>query len=215
MLLEFLERIIMVEEWWSFVKKGDFVWVTHFQHRSLNKDSRVARGQDGMEIKSMMDLVLVKRDMLHYVQDVRVVKGMGRGISDHYVVLCKVRLLGAWLKRRDVVVGARRIRSEKLRKHQYREGYARSLEGKGVEWDGDDNVKHMWEQVKWAMVERATEVCGSVRVKGKNPKRVWWNNEIKAAVRRKDAAWKEVLAASKEEAKEKMYGNIERREEKG
>ena len=36
---------------------------------------------------------------------------------------------------------------------------------------------------------------------GKNPKSVWWNNEVKAAVRRKEAAWK-VLAASDEEAKE-------------
>ena len=68
------------------------------------------------------------------------------------------------------MVGARRIRSEKLREHQNREGYVRSLEGKGVEWNGDNNVEHMWEQVKWAMVESAREVCGSLRVAGKNPK---------------------------------------------
>ena len=37
------------------------------------------------------------------------------------------------------MAGARRIRREKLREHQYRERYARSLEGKGVEYDGDDN----------------------------------------------------------------------------
>ena len=49
------------------------------------------------------------------------------------------------------------------------------LEGKRVQWDGENNVKHMWEQVKWAMVERAREVCGSLRVGGKNPKSVWWN----------------------------------------
>ena len=47
-----------------------------------------------------------------------------------------------------MVVRARRIRSEKLREHQCREGYARSLEEKGEKFDGDDNVKHMWEQVK-------------------------------------------------------------------
>ena len=58
---------------------------------------------------------------------------MGPGLSDHYVVLYKVRLVGAWIKRREVVVGARRIRSEKLREHQYRGGYARSLEGKALE----------------------------------------------------------------------------------
>ena len=67
------------------------------------------------------------------------------------------------------MVGARRIRSEKLRKDWYREGYARSLEGKRVERDVD-NVKHMWEQVKRAMIKSAREVCGSVRMVGKNPK---------------------------------------------
>ena len=45
----------------------------------------------------------------------RVFRGMGRGLSDHHVVLCKVRLVGAWIKRREGVVWARRIRSEKLR----------------------------------------------------------------------------------------------------
>ena len=57
----------------------------------------------------MIDLELVKRDMLGYVQDVKAVRGMGRGISNHHVVLCKVRLLREWIKRREVVVGARRI----------------------------------------------------------------------------------------------------------
>ena len=40
-------------------------------------------------------------------------------------------------------------------------------------------------------------MCGSVRVEGKNPKSVWWNDEVKAAVSRK-----EMLAASDEEAKQ-------------
>ena len=42
--------------------------------------------------------------------------------------------------RREVVDRARRIRSKKLKEHQYREEYARSLEGKGkkVEWDGEN-----------------------------------------------------------------------------
>ena len=48
---------------------------------------------------------------------------------------------------RVVVDRARRIRSEKLREHQYREKYARFLDRKRVEWDGE-NVEHMWEQVK-------------------------------------------------------------------
>ena len=43
----------------------------------------VTRGQDGMEVRNMIDLDLVKRDMLRYVQDVRSVRGMERGLSDH------------------------------------------------------------------------------------------------------------------------------------
>ena len=74
------------------------------------------------------------------------------------------------------MVGDRRIRREKLRDHQYRGGYDRSLEGMGVEWGGGNNVINMWEQVKLAMVESAREVCGSVRDEGKNPKSVWWND---------------------------------------
>ena len=60
------------------------------------------------------------------------------------------------------MVGVRRIRSEKLREHHYKEGYAKSLEGKGVEWewDGENNVEYTWEQVNQAMVESAREVCG-------------------------------------------------------
>ena len=53
----------------------------------------------------MIDLGIVKKNILRYVQDVRGVKGIGRGISDSHVVLCKLRLGGAWIKRREVVLG--------------------------------------------------------------------------------------------------------------
>ena len=67
--------------------------------------------------------------MVCYVKDERAVKGMGRGLSD-YVVLCKVRLFGTWIKRREVVDRVSGIRSEKLREHQNMERYVRRLESK-------------------------------------------------------------------------------------
>ena len=60
---------------------------------------------------------MVKKDLLGYVQDVTAVRGMGRTLSDYHVV----RLVGTWIKRREVVDGARRIRSEKMREYDYRE----------------------------------------------------------------------------------------------
>ena len=74
-----------------YEKRGLCVGNTYFKHRGLHKYTRKARGREGVEIKSMIDLLLVKRDMLRYVQDVRAVRGMGCGTSDHCVVLCKVR----------------------------------------------------------------------------------------------------------------------------
>ena len=93
-------------------------------------------------------------------------------------------------------------------------GYTRTLEKKEVEWDGDDNVKNMWEQIKRTMVESAKEVWSSVRVGGRSPKSVWWNDEIKATVKRKEAAWKRMLAASDEDTKIRCM-KAHREEEKG
>ena len=116
-----------------YAKMGLYVGNTYMEHKSFHKYTRVARGQDGVEVKSMLDLVLVKKDILLYVQDVREVKGMAHGLSYHNVVLCKFRLVGAWIKKRKIVDGTRRIKSEKLKDHQYIEGYDRPLEGKRIE----------------------------------------------------------------------------------
>ena len=48
----------------------------------------------------------------------------------------------------------------------------------------------------------------------KNLKSVGWNDEIKAAVKRKEAAWKGVWAASDEETKERCM-EVYREQKKG
>ena len=60
----------------SWLKEG-CVWLTYFENKILHKYTRVARSQDGVAIKNMIDLMLVKKNMLIYMQDVRTVKGMG------------------------------------------------------------------------------------------------------------------------------------------
>ena len=54
-----------------------------------------------------------------------------------------------------------------------------------------------------AMVESSREVCGSMRVEGGNTKTVWWNDQVKGAIKRKEDAWEEVLGARDEVAKER------------
>ena len=67
----------------------------------------------------------------------------------------------------------------------------------------------MWEQVKLPRVESAREVCGSVRVRGENPKNTWWNNQVKAAVKRKKA-----LGARDEDARERCLEVYKDKKEK-
>ena len=40
----------------------------------------MAKGQDGVKVKIMIDQMLMKKDMVCYVQDVKTVRGMGRGL---------------------------------------------------------------------------------------------------------------------------------------
>ena len=51
----------------------------------------------------------------------------------------------------------------------------------------------MWEQVKQTLVESTRKVCGSVKEGEKNSKSVWWKDKVNAEVKRKEAAWKEML----------------------
>ena len=57
----------------------------------------------------------VKKHMLRFVQDVRAVRGTERYISDHPIVLCKVRLVGTWIKRTKVVDRVRKTVLDLLR----------------------------------------------------------------------------------------------------
>ena len=85
-----------VSEWLIF--KGNCACVFYFKHKCLHMYNRVAKDRDGIWIMSM----LVKRYILKYVQGVRIVRGMKLSLLDHYVVLCKARLVCEWTKRKLV-----------------------------------------------------------------------------------------------------------------
>ena len=96
---------------------------TYYKHKSLHKYTAVASSQIEVGVMSMIDLVLVKRDMLQYVQNDRKLREIGRSLSDHYVAFCKVRLVDIRIKRREEVNGTKRVRNEKMREHQHGKGY--------------------------------------------------------------------------------------------
>ena len=65
-------------------ERGLCVGNTYFEHKSFHKYTRMARGQDGMEVKSMINLVLVEKVLMRYLQ-IRPKTGSrreGRGTTD-------------------------------------------------------------------------------------------------------------------------------------
>ena len=65
-------------------ERGLCVSNSYFEHKNLRKYTWVARGQEGVEAKNMIDLMLLKNDMLCYVQDVRAEREIGRCLTVHH-----------------------------------------------------------------------------------------------------------------------------------
>ena len=66
---------------------------THFKHKSLYRYTRVTRGEDGMELMSMM----VKKGKLHHVQNVRTEREEWDEASQIIMLYCIK--LGWWIHR--------------------------------------------------------------------------------------------------------------------
>ena len=56
--------------------KDVYIWGIHFRHMYVHKYTRVARDQDGMKVKVMINLMLIKRDMLKCVHVIKTVRGL-------------------------------------------------------------------------------------------------------------------------------------------
>ena len=88
---------------------------TYSKYKSLYKYIRVIRSQDIIDLMCIIDLMLVKRDIIQQVQDITTDRGIGRTLSDHPIIPCKGGSVGTIIKRRKVVNRARRIKNKKLR----------------------------------------------------------------------------------------------------
>ena len=78
-----------------------------------------------------------------------------------------MKLVGTWIKRKEEVNGAERIKSEK--QQQYKDEFTMALESM-TEWDKVHDIKEIWKEVNQVVVASAREVCSSMRVTRENPK---------------------------------------------
>ena len=69
--------------------RGMYVGNASVEDKTEDTYTWMPGGRDGVESKNVIDLVLVKKNMMKYLY---IVRGYGMGLSDHSVVLLKVRL---------------------------------------------------------------------------------------------------------------------------
>ena len=140
----------------------------------------------------MLDYIIVDERLRKGLDDVRVRRGVGAGMSYHMMVEGKINLGSQRRVKDSPRVMGKKVKVEKLREASVRGEYCRKVEVGLREYEGSlgENVEAMWRVVKESMVEFAKEVCGVREVSGFGRKATgWWNEEVKRAVREKKEAW--------------------------
>lgn len=75
-----------------------------FDHKSVHNSTRIGNGRDGIEIKLMIYLVLVKKKVLKCVLDPKSKMELGMEISDYYYFfLCKTKLVEGRKERKKII----------------------------------------------------------------------------------------------------------------
>ena len=85
---------------------------------------------------ALMDYVLLRSRMLGRLLDVKVWRGEGGGLSDHFLVEARLKLLGGW-RSAERMEGVRNVLKVSELNHSVKErAYQESLRGKYEVWGG-------------------------------------------------------------------------------
>ena len=134
--------------------KGLAIANTFFRHKLIHRYTwRVLRRTNGIlnERKAMIDYVCVDGRMRRQVMDARAWRVWGNGISDHYLVVARIRVQKKWVRgRQRGQEGSAPVQKvERLNENEKREEYMRAVE--------EQLGKYELEQLR--SVEGMNEVC--------------------------------------------------------
>ena len=105
---------------------------TFFEKKGIHKITWVSGVDDR---KSLLDLIVVQEEEKNKLLDVNVLRGAGGGISDHHLVIAKVRCLKRWTGRMVNMESRYEIKVSELRK------VTRKIEY-------EDKLNQQWERFK-------------------------------------------------------------------
>ena len=180
---------------------------TYFKKKEIYKYTWVRQEGGRVVDRALMDYVVVSKNVRGRLLDVRVLRGEGSGLSDHYLVEGRLRVGTCWLRGRRDRCGREVLKVSELEKREKLNEYQGKM---AVEWNavkdqGKGNVEEEWQLFKSAVVECAKEVCGMRRVgAGIRKGSEWWCEEVSMAVAEKRRAF-EVWLQQKDEVSYGRY----------
>ena len=167
--------------------------------------------------KALMDYVLISSKDKERLLDVKVLRGVHGGMSDHFLVEGKLKVRYKWEKRREGGSGREMIKLSEFAKEEKVLEFQGKLEEKweGVRGSGWRGVEEEWVSFKETVCKSAVEVCGMRRVGGRGIRKgsEWWNEEVKKVLTEKRQMFERWLQSKRSEDWE-VYKD-KRREAKG
>ena len=157
---------------------------TWFQKKMIHKYTWV---RDNGEERSLIDYVLVDKQMKKRLLDVTVYRGAAGGMSDHYLVEAKVVVKGYDSRESREAENRRIVRVSELEKEAVRERYKCMI---GAAWASVENtrienVEEEWDKFKSCVMTCAENTCGYKRVGRMNKRSAWWDDEMREMVKEK------------------------------
>ena len=140
-----------------------------------------------------MDYMLLPRRMLGRLLDVKVWRGEGGVISDHFLVEARLKLVGG-RRSAERMKGVRNVlKVIELDNSVKERAYQESLRGKYEVRGGEvESVERECKMFRDIVMECTNDVCGMRRVVGQRRKgSEWWNEEVGRAVAEKRRALEE------------------------
>lgn len=156
---------------------------TFFEHKDIHQYTRI--GPKGE--KSIIDYILIERNKLRMLNDVRVKRGP-EIYSDHFLVVGKVKVQVEIRNGKQEDSRYEKIKSYKLKEEeiatQYQEKVTNLIENRSdIKIDSD--VDTAWNTFKVVILKAETETCGIIKKRGNKKQTAWWNDTVKSEVAEK------------------------------
>ena len=117
-------------------------------------------------VDKALDYALLPRRMLGRLLDVKVWRGEGGGMSDHFLVKARLKLVDGWRSARRMEGVRNVLKVSELNNSVKERVYQVSLRGKYEVWRGGEveSGEREWENFIDIVMECTNDVCGMKRV---------------------------------------------------